>query len=309
MEKSFGASQAALRKRPDTADMKTPRNTRLAVVGAVVVALAATGGAVAASKLRGGGHSGAAASPGTPISSGSKIGAGRWHGDGFRGGPMRHGDGLATAAAYLGVSENALVTELQSGKTLAEVANATSGKSAAGLVDALVAQETSELAQAVKDGRLTQAQADQIQQSLRQRVTDRVNGTGFGRGPGGPGGPGFGGHGHGPGGDLAAAATYLGISQDALVTDLRSGKTLGQVADATAGKSKAGLVAALVAQEKAELAGAVANGRLTQAQADRLSAVLEQRVTNLVDGTFPPHPGGPPAAPSSGSPSAEPQHV
>jgi hypothetical protein len=291
--------------------MKTPRNTRLAVVGTVVVALAATGGAVAASKLRGGGHSGAAASPGTPISSGSGSGTGRWHGDGFRGGPMRHGDELAAAAAYLGISEDALVTELQTGKTLAEVANATSGKSASGLVDALVAQEKSELAQAVKDGRLTQAQADQMQQSLEQRVTDRVNGTGFGRGPGGPGGPGFGfgGHGHGPGGELAAAAAYLGISQDTLVTDLRSGKTLGQVADATAGKSKAGLVAALVAQEKAELAQAVTNGRLTQAQADRLSAALEQRVTNMVDGTFPPHPGGPPAAPSSGSPSAAPQHI
>lgn len=286
--------------------MKSPRNTRLAVVGTVVVALAAAGGAVAASKLGGGGHSGAAASPGTPISSGSSGGTGGWHRDGFRGGPMRQGDELAAAAAYLGISEDALVTELESGKTLAEVANATSGKSASGLVDALVAQEKSELAQAVKDGRLTQAQADQLQQSLEQRVTDRVNGTGFGRGPGGPG---FGVHGHGPGGDLAAAATYLGISQDALVADLRSGKTLGQVADATAGKSKAGLVAALVAQEKAELARAVTNGRLTQAQADRLSAVLEQRITNLVDGTFPPHPGGPPAAPSSGSPSAEPQHI
>ena len=52
------------------------------------------------------------------------------------------------------------MTELQSGKTLGEVADATSGKSKAGLVAALVADEKSHLAQAVKDGRLTQSQAD-----------------------------------------------------------------------------------------------------------------------------------------------------
>ena len=40
-----------------------------------------------------------------------------------------------------------------------------------------------------------------------------------------------GGH-HGPGDDLAAAASYLGTSPDALLTQLRAGKTLGQVADA-----------------------------------------------------------------------------
>ena len=50
-------------------------------------------------------------------------------------------------------------------------------------------------------------------------------------------------------GDLAAAAAYLGISQAGLQTKLRAGSTLAQVAAATAGKSKAGLVAALVAAE------------------------------------------------------------
>ena len=60
------------------------------------------------------------------------------------------------------ISQADLLTPLQSGKTLAQVAGATSGKSVAGLIDALVAAEKTELAAAVTAGRLTQAQADQI---------------------------------------------------------------------------------------------------------------------------------------------------
>jgi len=292
--------------------MTTSRNTRLAAAGIVVVALAAAGGAVAAVKLRGGGHDSAAASHATLVSSSTASTARDWHRfggrGGFPGGPMRGGDDLAAAASYLGISQSELVTQLQSGKTLAQIANATAGKSAGGLVDALVAQEQTELAQAVKDGHLTQAQADQIQQNLKQRVTDRVNGTGF-AGPGPGHGPwGFGHHG-GPGDDLAAAATYLGLSQSDLLTQLGSGKTLGQIADATSGKSKAGLIQALVAQEQAELAQAVKDGRLTQAQADQISPTIESRVTDRVNGTFPARPfGPPPAAPQSGS-SIQPQHI
>ena len=81
----------------------------------------------------------------------------------------------------------------------------------------------------------------------------------LGHGPGGPGG----------GDDLAAAATYLGLSQSDLQTALQSGKTLAQVANATSGKSAAGLIDALVAAEKTELAAAVTAGTLTQAQADQ----------------------------------------
>jgi hypothetical protein len=266
-------------------------------LGVAVVSLAAAGGAVAATKL-GGSHkgSGGNAAAGSPISATSGPTAATahgWHAFGHLGGPMdgRHGD-LADAAAYLGISESDLVAKLQSGKTLAQIANATSGKSASGLIDALVAAEKKEIASAVASGRLTQAQADQISSDLTQRITDRVNATGHPRGHGGPGGP----------RDVfAAAATYLGISQDALITDVRAGKTLGQIADATSGKSKAGLVAALVAQEKAELAQAVTDGRLTQAQANDLATRIQDRITKLVDGTLPPHPDGPPPAAPSGS--------
>jgi hypothetical protein len=276
--------------------METSRNIRLVAAGTLVVALAAAGAALGASKLRHGNHTGSAGPPGTYVSSGSgpTAGARPWHdfaGPHGPGGPHGRGvDELATAATYLGISQSDLVTQLRSGKTLAQVADATSGKSSKGLVDALVADAKAHLAQAVKDGQLTQAQADRIEQDLEQRIADRVTHAG-------PGGTGRGPH-HGPGEALAAAADYLGISQSDLMTELRPGKTLGAVADATPGKSKAGLVAALVAQEKTELAQAVKDGRLTQAQADALSANVEDRVTHLVDGDFPRRPDGPPPAPS-----------
>ena len=100
----------------------------------------------------------------------------------------------------------------------------------------------------------------------------------------------FGDHGlHG----LDAAASYLGLSESQLRSRLESGKTLAQVAKAQ-GKSVDGLVAALKADLKQHLDRAVADGRLTQAQEDQILANADQRLTQLVNGTFPgPPPGGP----------------
>jgi hypothetical protein len=53
-----------------------------------------------------------------------------------------------------------------------------------------------------------------------------------------------------------------------------------------------------VAHEQTEIAAAVGAGKLTQAQADQLTANLQQRVTDLVNGVRPAGPptwgGGPP---------------
>ena len=245
----------------------TKAKTRIALIGVGVLALA--GGSTAlASKSKGSSHTN-----GTLAA--------------HRGG---HGpsDELDAAASYLGTTTANLLTQLQAGKTLAQVAAATSGKTTAGLIAALVAAEKTELAAAVTAGRLTQAEADQIAPTLTQRFTDFVNGT---RPAGAPGPGGFG---HGPGGpsdDLAAAATYLGSTTASLLTQLQAGKTLAQVAAATSGKSTAGLIAALVAHEKTEIAGYVTSGKLTQAQADQITPTLTQRFTDFVNGVRPD--GGP----------------
>jgi uncharacterized protein YidB (DUF937 family) len=82
--------------------------------------------------------------------------------------------GLDRAASYLGITEEQLRTELEGGKTLAQVAQA-HGKSADGVVDALVAGAQERLDSAVAAGRLTQAQANEMLNGLRDRITSLVN--------------------------------------------------------------------------------------------------------------------------------------
>lgn len=110
---------------------------------------------------------------------------------GHRGG----GHHLDAAATALGMTADDLRTQLQSGKTLAQVAK-DKGVDPQKVIDALVADENAEIDQAVKDGRLTQAQADDMKSQVTERVTNMVdNGPPAGRPMGhGP----MGGHMDGP---------------------------------------------------------------------------------------------------------------
>jgi hypothetical protein len=84
------------------------------------------------------------------------------------------GFGLDVAATTLKMTEAELRTALAEGKTLAQVAK-DQGVSVNALIDALVKDKAARIAQAVEDGRLTQAQADAMTKDLRARVTERVN--------------------------------------------------------------------------------------------------------------------------------------
>ncbi len=101
--------------------------------------------------------------------------------------------GLEAAAKYLGMTEAALRTQLQNGKTLAQVARDRS-RSVDGLVTALAAEKKARIEQAVKDGHLTRAQADELVARMKEHVTAMVNGRferrrGHHFGPLGPRGP------------------------------------------------------------------------------------------------------------------------
>jgi hypothetical protein len=96
-------------------------------------------------------------------------------GGGHRGGFGRAVD-LGTAASYLGLTDAELRTQLESGKTLAEIAG-DSGKPVDGLIQTLVDAATDELEAAVAAGRLTESQKDTIVGDLRRRITDLVNGA------------------------------------------------------------------------------------------------------------------------------------
>jgi hypothetical protein len=119
-----------------------------------------------------------------------------------RGGGHRGAPSLAAAAGYLGLTEAKLRAELESGKTLAQIAKA-ENKPVDGLKKALAAESKKRLDAAVKAGRLTQAQADAIQAQVTEHLDDLVNGT---AGPGRRHGDGHRGGGHGWGGRPAAGA-------------------------------------------------------------------------------------------------------
>lgn len=127
-----------------------------------------------------------------PLFGGPHRGFGRFgHGPG----PMFHLHSLDAAASYLGLTEAQLRTQLNSGRTLAQIARSRD-RSVDGLVDALVEAQNTKLDQAVKDGRLTQAQANEIKQGQRERIAEFVNNGRFrfrfrGRNRGGPDGPSF----------------------------------------------------------------------------------------------------------------------
>jgi hypothetical protein len=85
------------------------------------------------------------------------------------------GPKLDTAATALGVTADELRTALRAGKSIAEVAGE-KGVAVDKVIAALVTANEARLAQAVTDGKLTQAQADARKADLKARITDMVNG-------------------------------------------------------------------------------------------------------------------------------------
>jgi hypothetical protein len=185
-------------------------------------------------------------------------------------------DSLAAAAKYLGLSESDLRDKLSDGQSLADVAKA-QGKDVDGLEQAILAAAKSDLDKAVSDKKLTQSQADDVYNRLKDNIDDMVNGQlrFHVRGP----------HlGFGPfGGSLDAAAKYLGLSQSALRDQLQDGKSLADVAKAQS-KSVDGLEQAILAAQKADLDKAVSDKRITQSQADRIYDDLKDRIDDVVNG-------------------------
>jgi hypothetical protein len=177
------------------------------------------------------------------------------------------GGGAALAADRLSPTEESDAVVADAAKQL--------GVSSAKLEAALQQALENRVDAAVADGRLTEAQAAELKERI---AAGEVPLIGVDPGHGGPG------HHHGFV-DFGAAATYLGITRDALRTSLQDGDTLAEIARAN-GKTAAGLEDALVAAAKADLDAKVAEGRLTAAQRTGILADLEARIADVVDGEF-----------------------
>jgi len=147
---------------------------------------------------------------------------------------------------------------------------------------------------AVAAGKLTKAQGDEAKKRLASGGLPLLGGPGLGGGPRGGGGPGFGhgGPGFHAGFGLDAAATYLGLSEDALRAQLQSGKSLADVAKAQ-NKDVAGLKAAMKAAVTKQLDQAVTDKKLTADERTKILADVDKRLDDIINGTAPKRPDGP----------------
>jgi uncharacterized protein (DUF433 family) len=242
------------------------------ILGAVAMTAALAAGGVAGATLGVPGISGAQSNPTTTTT------AANTKSDGTKTDSQRPGRGgfgrgveLEAAATALGISTDDLQTELKAGKTIAEVATEKKVDKQK-VIDAIVA---------AGEKRLDEAKAKLPEQAAN--LVDRKLPEG-GEGPG---------RGFGMGVELEAAATALGISADDLRTELKDGKSIAEVAtEKKVDKQK--VIDALVAAAKTRLAEAVKNGKLTQAEADKRTETLTERITKAVDakGGFGRGPGG-----------------
>lgn len=206
----------------------------------------------------------------------------------------RHGG--AQIAEFLGIDPEDLRAQLQAGATPGEIADA-NGSSAQALIDFIVGEAQSRLDEAVANGDLTQAEADDRLARITERATTFVN-----EGPQ----PGEGRHGRHHRGlrVLRAAAETIGIEPQELVQGIQAGSTVTDVAAAN-GSSGQAVVDAIVAAVSDRIDTAVAEGHMTAEEgATKLAGATERISTFVFDTPELPQrgqpgqrgPGGPPAA-------------
>jgi DNA-binding CsgD family transcriptional regulator len=191
---------------------------------------------------------------------------------------------VAEAATALGMTEAELTTELQAGKSIADVAKA-KNVDLDKVIAALTASFKAHLDEEVASGEHTQAEADAKLAEFKTRVTTMVNTAGLpmhggkgGHGPmGGKGGAPF---------ATAKLATTLKLTEAELQTQLQSGKTLKQIADAQ-NVDIADVKATLTADFKAHLDEEVKSGEHTQAEADAKLAEFKTRLDDMLNGVRP----------------------
>jgi uncharacterized protein YidB (DUF937 family) len=168
-------------------------------------------------------------------------------------------------ATALGMDQADLQTELQNGKTVAQLAK-DKGVSTDTIVDAIVAAYKTSLDLAVTNGYLTQAQADAILEAVRVFAPTYLERSFASNTP------------------MAVIAKTLGMTQSELMTAMRDGKTITELAQEK-GVATDAIVNAIVAAEKERLDQAVADGKLTQAQADALLNVTRVMAPSYLEGT------------------------
>ena len=187
------------------------------------------------------------------------------------------GAGAGVAAAKLTSSSPS-----EESKAIVDAAAKNLGISPSKLSAALKKAFSDRIDAAVKAGRLTKAEGEELKQRIESDDFPLLGPPAFGRAFPGPH-PFF----HG----LDAAASYLGLTEAQLRSRLNSGKTLAEIAKAE-DKSVDGLKVALVKDARDKLDAAVKAGRLTKAEQQRVLEDLENRIDELVNAQLRLHVAG-----------------
>lgn len=184
---------------------------------------------------------------------------------------------LSTLASALQLSVSELQAELQSGKSVADIAQA-KGISLDAVIEALTNAYKQQLDAAVNAGRLTQAQADVLLANYKATLPGQLQVRavpGLSKGKGKAEAP------RTSSVLLSLVAAKLGMSAGELDAQLREGKSVADVAKEK-GVSLETITAVLVDQYKQMLDAQVAAGRITQAQADRALALYRDNLPSLL---------------------------
>ena len=164
------------------------------------------------------------------------------------------------ASSYLGIGVNTVRRRLRSGETLEQIANSTPGHSARELEREILAARSRELS---KHG-ATHAQTAAAVHKLRRRLRAQLRRQ------------------RRSGALVRSASRYLGVSEASLREQLRSGKTLAQVAEAH-GHTRTQLVEGIIRGRIGALETARQRGEITRAQEKRAITLLRARVARTVD--------------------------
>jgi hypothetical protein len=196
--------------------------------------------------------------------------------DGVRGGIIR--EVLQVASEETGLSIRDIMSQMQpDGATLADVIEANGG-SVDAVITTSIANVTDRANQAVADGDATQEQVDQLLSNLEQLITDGINGD-LPRGDNGS-----------PRRNMArmlvtTIADETGMDARDVVQATRDGATPAEVIEANGG-SVDNVIASATVTVTDRVNEAVANGNMTQEQADNILGNIEQTLTDILNGEF-----------------------
>ena len=186
-------------------------------------------------------------------------------------------EALALAAKTIGVSNADLVKDLAQGKSIAQVATDHNVQPST-VISALVTGADAKVTDALNAHKITQTQAQKLDARIPTVVANFVNKP----------------HPHAVRADLRGlrkdavqvAAKTIGIPPKQLVSEVKGGKTVAQVA-ADHGSSGSAVTSALVTAIDKKIDALVAAHKLTPAQGQALEAKVPAKVANFVNNWHP----------------------